>query len=77
MKDEGKALFFYILSLVAMVWFIIWCIADFADANGFIMVNANFKNGRVATAFFGLFTSILMLAVGILCPINVGLFWKR
>ena len=40
---EGSALLFYIFDFVAFVWFFIWSIADFADANGFVMVGKNFS----------------------------------
>jgi succinate dehydrogenase hydrophobic anchor subunit len=77
MKDEGKSLFFYIISAVVMVFFIIWSIASFADANGFTMVSANFAAGRGAAGVFGLITSLLMLGIAILTPINVILFYRR
>jgi len=77
MKDEGKQLFFYLLSFAAMVFFLIWSIANFADANGFTMVSENFKNGRGAAGVFGLITALLMLGIAVLNPINMFLFWKR
>lgn len=77
MKDEGKPLFFYILSLVTIVWFLIWSIADFADANGFVMVGKNFDAGRGGAGFFGLITALSMLAISILGVINVVFFYKR
>ena len=77
MKDEGKPMFFYILSLVAIIWFFIWSIADFADANGFVMVGKNFRAGRGAAGFFGIITALQMLAIAILGVINVIFFYKR
>lgn len=77
MKDEGKPLFFYILVFLAAVWFGIWCIADFADANGFVMVGKNFQDGRGAAGVFGIITAILMLLIGILSPITAVLFYRR
>lgn len=77
MKDEGKPLFFYLLSLVVMVWFAIWCIADFADANGFVMVQKNFAASRGAAGVLGLITALLMLIVAVLAPINALLFSRR
>jgi hypothetical protein len=38
MQKEGKLWVFYLLSLITIVWFFIWSIADFADANGWVMV---------------------------------------
>jgi hypothetical protein len=40
---DGSVIIFYIFSLLATIWFFIWAIADFADANGFVMVAKNFK----------------------------------
>ena len=77
MKDEGKPIFFYVLSLVVMVWFGIWCIADFADANGFIMVQKNFAASRGAAGVFGLITALLMMIIAVLTPINAFLFIRR
>ena len=77
MKDEGKPFLFYLLSLLAMVWFFIWYIADFADANGFVMVDKNFKAGRGGAGFFGLLTALCMLAISILAPVNAVMFYKR
>lgn len=77
MKDEGKPIFFYVLSLVVTIWFGIWSIADFADANGFVMVQKNFQAGRGAAGFFGIVTALLMLAIAILTIINTFLFSRR
>ncbi len=70
-------MFFYILSAIVTLWFAIWSIADFADANGFVMVKKNFEVGRGAAGFFGIITAIMMLAIAILTPINVLLFCRR
>lgn len=77
MKDDGKPLFFYLLSFLITLWFGIWCIADFADANGFIMVSRHFVTGRGAAGVFALITSLLMLLIAILGPINAVLFSRR
>ena len=77
MKDEGKPIFFYALSLLTIVWFFIWSIADFADANGFVMVGKNFEAKRGAAGVFGLFTALTMLGIAILGVVNVFLFRKR
>lgn len=70
-------MFFYILSAIVTLWFAIWSIADFADANGFVMVGKNFNQGRGAAGFFGVITAIFMLVIAILTPINVVLFCRR
>lgn len=65
------------LSFVVMVWFGVWCIADFADANGFVMVGKNFTANRGAAGVFGLFTAIIMLVTAILAPVNMLMFYRR
>lgn len=77
MKDDGKPLFFYLLSFLISLWFAIWCIADFADANGFVMVGRHFVTGRGAAGVFALITSLLMLLIAILGPVNAVLFSRR
>lgn len=68
---------FYVLSLIAAVWFFIWSIADFADANGWVMVSNHSANGRGAATFFAVITSLLMLGISILTVINLVMFYKR
>ena len=77
MKDEGKAIIFYVMSLITLIWFFIWAIADFADCNGFVMVNKNFQDGRNAAGGIGLIASIGSLIIAVLTGINVGYFYKR
>lgn len=74
---DGSVILFYVFSLVATVWFFIWSIADFADANGFVMVAKNFKQDKGAAGFFGLLTAILMMAISIVALINAILFYRR
>jgi hypothetical protein len=77
MKDDGKPIFFYLLSLLAIVFFFIWSIANFADANGFVMVAANFVAGRFAAAVFGLITAVMMIIIALLAVLNTFLFFTR
>jgi hypothetical protein len=77
MKKDSKTWIFYIFSLLVVVWFFIWSIADFADANGWVMVSNNANNGRGAATFFAVVTSIMMLGISILGGINAVLFWRR
>lgn len=77
MNREAKLWVFYLLSLITVVWFFIWSIADFADANGWVMVSQNANNDRGAAAFFAVITSIMMLGISILGAVNVVMFWKR
>lgn len=74
---EGSPLIFYILSLVTFVWFFIWSIADFADANGFVMVSKHFKQERGAAGVFGLITAIMMMLISFLAVINAIFFHRR
>ncbi len=73
----GSPLLFYILSGISTIWFFIWSIADFADANGFVMVAKNFQEDRGGAGFFGLITAILMMLISLLSAANVVLFLKR
>jgi amino acid transporter len=74
---DGSVLIFYILSAVTFVYFFIWSIADFADANGFVQVGKNFNSGKGAAGFFGLVTAIMMIAISFLAIINGILFYRR
>lgn len=73
---SGSPLMFYVLSLIAFVWFFIWSIADFADANGFVMVGKHFNEERGGAGVFGLITAIMMMLISFLGLIN-GLFFYR
>ena len=55
----------------------IWSIADFADANGWVMVQKHSDSGRGGATFFAVITSILMLGISILTVINLVMFYKR
>lgn len=74
---DGSVIIFYALSAITFLYFFIWSIADFADANGFVQVGKNFSNGRGAVGFFGLVTAIMMMAISIIAVINTVLFYKR
>jgi len=65
------------LSIVAFVWFFIWSIADFADANGFVMVGKHFSEDRGAAGVFGIITAIMMMLISFLAAINAVFFYKR
>lgn len=75
--ESSKAVIFYVLSFVATIWFFIWSIADFADANGFVMVGENASAGRGAAVFFGVIVAIMMLGISIVSIVNAFLFYKR
>lgn len=77
MKDEGRPIIFYVVSAIATIWFFIWCIADFADANGFVMVGKNFGDGRAAAGVFGIVTALIMLIIALLNVVNMYMFFKR
>lgn len=65
------------MSIVAFVWFFIWSIADFADANGFVMVGKHFSEDRGAAGVFGIITAIMMMLISFLAAINAVFFYKR
>ena len=77
MGGEGSALLFYVLSGITTIWFFIWSIADFADANGFVMVAKNFKADKGGAGFFGLVTAIIMMLISLLAATNAVLFLRR
>lgn len=65
------------MSIVAFAWFFIWSIADFADANGFVMVGKHFNDGRGAAGVFAVITAIMMMLISFLAVINAVFFYKR
>jgi hypothetical protein len=77
MGGEGSPMIFYVLSLLAFVWFFIWSIADFADANGFVMVGKHFSQDRAAAGFFSIVGAIMMMLISFLAAINAFLFYRR
>jgi len=38
MKQKAMACAYYVISMIVIVWYFLWSIADFADANGWVMV---------------------------------------
>ncbi len=76
LTNEGRAGVFYALSLLTFVFFFMWCIADFADANGFVQVKKYYDASKGGAGTFGLFTSILNLAISVLTVINVYMYYK-
>lgn len=76
MKDEGKPIIFYAMSIFAGIWFFIWSIANFADCNGFVMVSDNFAADRGAAGGIGIVVALGSLLVCILAFAN-GLFFYR
>lgn len=77
MKDEGNALLFYVMSILTAIWFFIWSIADFADCNGFVMVDQNFKAERGAAGGIGIVAALGSLIIGVFAILNAILFYKR
>lgn len=41
MKEDATICVYYSISATAALWFFIWSIADFADANGWVMLSNN------------------------------------
>ena len=65
------------MSACVFIWFAIWSIADFADANGFVMVARYFGAGMGVAGAFGIFVSIFSLVIAILAVIGAYNFYKR
>lgn len=70
MKNEGRRFVFYLLSFLTFVFFGIWSIADFADANGFVRMGQLFTAGKGFAGVLALFNSLLSLAIAVLAIIN-------
>lgn len=54
MKNEGSRMWFYIISGITFVWFFIWSIANFADANGFVKIGDYFHDGYKTAGGFAI-----------------------
>jgi len=68
---------FYLLSLLAVCFFSLWSVADFADANGWIRMGKDVTYGKSLPAFFSFISSLLSMVDAILAVINVFYFCKR
>lgn len=77
LKNEGNKTWFYGLSAITAIWFLIWSIANFADANGFVKVGDYFRSGYKAAGGFAVIESILCLAVTLLAVLNAILFSRK
>lgn len=77
LKNDGRPWVFYLMAGLAFIFFAIWSIADFADANGFVKVDAYFKASKGASGAFGLFSSLLCLTISALIFVNILKFCKR
>jgi hypothetical protein len=77
LKHEGRNWLYYLLATSTFIFFAIWSIADFADANGFVMVDRYFKESNAASGVFGLFTSLMSMTIAFFTVVNIYLFWKN
>lgn len=77
MKEKSKAFVFYILAFAQVLFFLIWSIADFADANGWAMVRKYSEGNMGGATFFAVICSILMLGISVLAVVNVVYFCRR
>jgi hypothetical protein len=77
MKEKSKAFIFYILVFAQALFFLIWSIADFADANGWAMVRKYSDLNMGGATFFAVIGSILMLGISVLAVVNVVYFCRR
>ena len=77
LKNEGSRIWFYVLSAVMIIWFFIWGIANFADANGFVKIGDYFNSGYKVAGGFAIVESILCVVVALLGGLNVFLFSRK
>lgn len=77
LKNEGSRIWFYGLSAITCIWFFIWAIANFADANGFVRVSDYFNAGYKVAGGFAVIESILCLVVALLAAFNAFLFSRK
>ena len=77
MKEEENICIYYILSSIAIVFFFIWSIANFADSNGWVMLADNATAGRGAAAFFTFFTAFFSTGIYVLALVNLIWFCRR
>jgi hypothetical protein len=77
MNYEGKKWIPYALFTLAFVFYAIWCIADFADANGFVMCGRFFAAGLGAAGFFSLVSAITSFIIAFLSIIFIVVYVRR
>jgi hypothetical protein len=77
MKQDDRACVFYVLTAIVAPFFLIWSIADFADANGWIMLASNASAGRGAAAFFSFFSAFFSTIIFLLALYNGFRFCTR
>jgi hypothetical protein len=76
MKNEGSRFVFYLLSFITFVFFSIWSIADFADANGFVRMSNLFKADKGFAGVLALLNSIISLGVAGLALVNAIIVFR-
>lgn len=76
MKNEGSRFIFYLLSFITFVFFGIWSIADFADANGFVRMGNLFKADKGGAGVLALINSIVSLAISGLAVVNAIIVFR-
>ena len=77
MKEEENICIYYILSSIAIGFFFVWSIANFADTNGWVMLADNAAAGRGAAAFFSFFTALFSTGIYVLVLVNLIWFCRR
>lgn len=77
LRNEGRPWVFYLMAFSALLFFAIWSIAGFADANGFARVDLYFKAGHGASGAFALFSSLLSLIITALIVVDIFKFCRR
>ena len=77
MKEKSKAIVFYVLAFSQALFFLIWSIADFADANGWAQVRVYSERSMGGATFFAVIGSIFMLGISVLAVVNIVYFYRR
>lgn len=77
MGEDDKIFLFYVLSFLAVVFYSIWSIADFADANGWVMMAWGVSHDKGSVSFFSFFTSLFSTLIVVLTIVNLYKFCKR
>lgn len=65
------------LSVIAAIFFLIWSIANFADANGWVMLAYGATNGKGGLSFFSFFYALFSTLIVFLSCLNMYHFCKR
>lgn len=62
---------------MVILFFFIWSIADFADANGWVQLSKDVSSSKGGSAFFCFFSALFSLVVSVLAALNIIYFCRR